>query len=166
MPEQKYGVLLNGGIKLHRRYFKEMCRLLGINCLYYSPRADKTWTGHGEILSQYNEPELVPVIFDEHPTQQTMKKIGWVSELTETPPIIHVAYDLHDLQQGAMFAIPSGLDDGKARLFRVTKITSGVIYPASIVCQLSPEWENSFSNTSYDYTHSSYNLLNREEDNR
>ena len=34
---EKYGLLLNSNIKLHRQYFREMCRLLGINVLYRAP---------------------------------------------------------------------------------------------------------------------------------
>lgn len=26
----KYGILLNSNIKLHRQYFREMCKLIGI----------------------------------------------------------------------------------------------------------------------------------------
>ena len=161
--QEKYGVLLNGGIKLHRNYFKEMCKLLGIVCLYYAPRPDKRWTTYAEIKSNYFDPVAVPTIFDEHPNQQTMKKMGWVSELQETSSIIHVPYDLHGIQQGALFAVPSGLDDGKARLFRVVRMRNSIIYPASISCEIVPEYENTYVQSNNDFEHSSLNLLNRED---
>lgn len=164
MDEQrKYGVLLNGGIKLHRKYFEEMCKLLGVMCLYYAPRPNKHWTTYAEIKSNYFDPILVGTIFDEHPTQQTLKKMGWVSELQENSSIIHVPYDLPNIQQGALFAVPSGLDDGKARLFRVIKMTTSIVYPASISCEIIPEYENLFDESLYDHSNSSFNLLNRED---
>lgn len=39
--EQKYGLLLNKDIKLHRRWFNELVKLLGIQVVYRAPRKDK-----------------------------------------------------------------------------------------------------------------------------
>ena len=44
METEKYGILLNKDIKLHRQYFKEMVRLIGIYVLYRAPKKDKTYT--------------------------------------------------------------------------------------------------------------------------
>lgn len=162
--EQKYGQLLNSNIKLHRQYFREMVKLLGIYVLYRAPKPDKSYTTYAELDNCFEEPLLVGCIFDEHPTQQTLKKMGWVSELQENASVIHVDYDLPSLQQGALFIIPSGLDDGKGRLFRVTRLTTSIVYPASITCEIVPEYEDTFvPETSYDYSRSSMNLLNDEE---
>ena len=81
MHAPKYGLLLNNDIKLHRGYFDEMIRLLGIQVIYRAPLPDKHYTTYAEIESNYAEPILVGCIFDEHPTQQTLKKMGWVAEL-------------------------------------------------------------------------------------
>lgn len=51
-------------------------------------------------------------------------------------------YDLEGLQVGALFSIPSGLDDGKNRLFRVISMQSIMVYPASIACEVAPEYED------------------------
>ena len=161
---QKYGLLLNGNnIKIHRRYFDEMVRLLGVQTIFRAPRPSKHWTTYAEIESNYYEPKLVGCILDEHPTQKTLKKMGWVSELQETSSIIHVPYDLEGLQKGALFVLPSGLDDGQGRLFRVETVSNIMIYPASIACELVPEFENTFNDSSYNHAHDSLNLLNREE---
>jgi hypothetical protein len=163
--EQKYGQLLNQNIKLTRQYFREMVKLLGIYVLYRPPYEGKNYTTYAEIDSNYESPILTGCIFDEHPTQQTLKKMGWVSELQEGSSIIHVDYDLPNLQQGALFIVPSGLDDGKGRLFRVVKLTNSIVYPASITCEIVPEYEDTYiPESSYDYSHSSFNLLNDEED--
>ena len=64
-----------------------------------------------------------------------------------------------------MFAIPTGVDNGKARLFRVSRMSNTMIYPASVTCELIPEYENTYSSAAKDYTRSSMNLLKDEEDN-
>lgn len=140
----EYGFLINKNTKLHRQWFKEMVKLIGIQVVYKAPKSDKAYTTYGEIESSYYDSEVVGCIFDEHPNQKTMRKIGWVSELVESASLISVPYDLHDLQVGALFVVPSGLDDGTGRLFRVTKLSTIMIYPASITCEIVPEYESVF----------------------
>ena len=38
--------------------------------------------------------------------------------------------------------MPSGLDDGKGRLFRVIGLSNIMIYPASITCEIALEYES------------------------
>lgn len=163
MEEQKYGILLNQDIKLYRIWFKQMCHLQGIKVIYRAPKQGKTYTSFTEISSNYQQPEVVGCIFEEHPTQKTMKKLGWDSELQTEESIISVPYDLHDIQVGALFIIPSGLDNTKGRLFRVTELSVGIVYPASITCKLVPEWEDAYTPTQNEFKHTSFNLLNSEE---
>ena len=158
-----YGLLLTKDIKLHRSWFKQMVRLIGINVIYRAPKPDKHYTTYAEIESNYEKPRLIGCIFDEHPEQQTFKKIGWAAELQESASIIHVPYDLEGLQQGALFIVPSGLDNATGRLFRVVKLSNIMIYPASIACQIVPEYENTYEKSQSDFKHSSFNLLNDEE---
>ena len=161
--DNRYGRLITPDIKLHRKWFDEMVRLIGIQVVYRAPRKDKHWTSFAEIESNYQPSIVIGCIFDEHPTQQTMKKIGWVSELQKDSSLIHIAYDIPDIQQGALFIVPSGLDDGKGRLFRCVKLTNSIVYPASIACEIVPEYEDTYQNTNNDFTHSSFNLLNEED---
>ena len=81
MQDNRYGSLLTPDIRIFRSYFEELVQLLGIQVIYRAPRPGKHYTGYTEIESNYYEPFSVGVIFDEHPDQQTLKKIGWVSEL-------------------------------------------------------------------------------------
>ena len=162
--ENKYGSLLNSNIKLHRQWFNEMVSLHGINVIYRAVKPGKKWTSYAEIDTNFEPPTLEGCIFDEHPTQQTLKKIGWASELQEGSSIIHVRYDLPSIQQGALFIVPSGLDDGKGRPFRVIKLTNGIVYPASITCEIVPEYENTFSSSLHNHSENSFTLLNEEED--
>ena len=159
---EKYGKLITPDIKLHRIYFSQMTDLIGIKVLYYAPRKDKTYTSYTEIVSNKEKPLVTGVIFEEHPSQQTLKKLGWVSELQENESIIHVPYDLPNIQQGAFFVIPSGIDCAEGRLFRVKRISNEIIYPASLSCAIVPEYEDTYSNAQKDYSHTSFNLLNEE----
>lgn len=161
--KNKYGLLLTPDIKLHRQYFKEMVKLHGINVLYRSLKSGCKWTNYGELEGNYNPPELIGCIFTEHPDQQTLKKIGWVSELQTSSSLIHVPYDINDLQVGCLFIVPSGLDDGKGRLFRCVTMSNIMVYPASITCEIVPEYENTFEDALTDYRDSSFTILNEEE---
>lgn len=161
--QQKYGKLLTPDIKLHRLYFNEMVKLLGIQVLYRAPRKDKHWTSYSEIESNYQEPIQLGCIFEEHPSQNTMKKRGWVSELQDNSSLIDIPYDTPDIQVGALFYVPSGLDDAKDRLFRCVKLTNSILYPSSITCEIVPEYENTYTSDTKNYEHSSFNLLNEEE---
>lgn len=158
---KKYGQLLTPDIKLHRRWFLEMVKLIGINVLYKAPKSSsKYYTQNAEIKSSYEDPILIGCIFDQHPTQQTLRKVGWMSELQEGSSLIHVQYDLPNLQQGALFIIPSGLDDGKGRVFRVVRITNSIVYPASIMCEIVPEYVDDFNEiTDYNYDPTDMNIL-------
>jgi hypothetical protein len=142
MPDlhNNYGLLLNKDIKLHRLYFKQMVKLLGINCQYRFPLTGKTYNLQGDLEANYSRPQTVGVIFQDHPDQKTLKKMGWVAELQEGSSIIHVPYDLEKLEVGALFEIPSGLDNAKPRLFRVISMQNIMVYPASIACEIAPEY--------------------------
>lgn len=164
MEENKYGILLGEDIKIFRQYFEELVSLIGIQVFYRAPLPGKSYTTYTEIESNYYEPIQVGCIFQDHPDQQTLKKMGWVSELQENSSIIHVPYDLPELQQGALFYLPSGLDNTSSRLFRVIKMQNIMMYPASISCEIVPEYENTFNKNQYDYTFSDFNLLTEEED--
>ena len=157
---EKYGLLLNQDIKLHRQWFIEMTQLIGINVIFRAPLPGKTYTTYGEINSFFNAPKVVGCIFEDHSDQKTMKKIGWVSELQEDASVIHVPYDLEGLQQGALFIVPSGIDTAIGRLFKVKQLSNRAIYPASIACEIVPEYENEFEPANLTFKESNFNLLN------
>ena len=184
-----YGMLLNQDIKLHRSWFKQMTKLIGITCQYKAPiininrikcqQCSKVFTfkdnevvekhiscpdcntknnienqiklntkefdKYGDLKAQYpKEGKPVGCIFQDHPDQKTLKKMGWVAELQEGSSIIHVPYDLENLQVGCLFEVPSGLDEAtdKPRLFRVISMQNIMVYPASIACEIAPEYED------------------------
>ena len=68
-----YGMLLNRDIKLHRIYFKQMVKLLGINCQYRFPLTGKTYNLQSE--------EILKILFS--------YINGTYNELTETEENIY-----------------------------------------------------------------------------
>ena len=160
----KYGLLVNDDIKLQRNYFSEMTKLIGINVIYRSPKPSKTYTTYAEIDSSYNKPILVGCIFDEHPNQYTMKKLGWLSEINTEAVLISVPYDLEGLQKGAIFIVPSGIDNAEGRLFMVDEMFTTMIYPSSVTCRLVPLYKDTNTPQQKNFTHSNFNLLNTEGD--
>ena len=51
-----YGILLNKNILLHRNYFNEMCKLIGIYVIYRAPYPGKHWTTYAELETNYDKP--------------------------------------------------------------------------------------------------------------
>lgn len=70
--------------------------------------------------------------------------MGWDAELQDGESIIHVPYDLQGLQVGCLFIVPSGIDCAKGRLFRVTELSNIMIYPASVMCKIVPQYEDDY----------------------
>ena len=115
---------IDKNIKLHRTWFKQMCSLIGINVDYYVP-LDKEYSEYGELHPDYRgRPMVVGCIYDEHPTQKTMRKLGWNAELADTSVVIHVPYDLKGLQAGCRFDLPAGIDGAPPRQFKVLRLSS------------------------------------------
>ena len=137
-----YGILISKDIKLHRTWFKQMVALHGINCKYYAPLENKEYDTYADLTTSYKLPITVGCLFEEHPNQKSLKKAGWVTELQENTSIIHIPYDLPDIQVGALFEVPSGIDTAKPRKFRVISISNIMIYPAAITCEIALEYQS------------------------
>lgn len=162
--EDNFGLLLHeSDIKLHRQYFQQMVKLLGIKVVYRAPKPGKHYTSFTEIETNYENPSIIGCIFQEHPSQSTMKKLGWVSEVQTESSLINVPYDTPGIQVGGLFIVPSGIDNTKGRLFRVVNMEVGIVYPASITCEIVPEWEDDFSITKETIARREFSLLSTEE---
>ena len=159
------GILYNEqNLKLQRIYFNQMLRMIGIKVLHYAPLPGKRYTTYAEIKTAFEEPVVTGCVFEEHPTQKTMKKLGWDSERQEDASLISVPYDLAHVQAGSLFALPSGIDNSEARLFRVVEMSTIILYPASITCKLVPEWANTARESQIvNFKTQDFNLLREEE---
>lgn len=160
MDKRDVGVLLNpNNIKLHRFHFNQTVKLIGIQAIYRAPMENKSWDGYGELDSFFYPPQKVGCLFTEHPNQKTLKKMGWVAELDERSSMIEVPYDLEKLQLGALFIIPSALDNAKGRVFKVLHMESVAVCPASILCEIAPVYENAFDRSQLQHEDNDMNLL-------
>lgn len=162
-----YGLLITKDIKLHRSWFKQMTALHGINCKYRAPLESKDLDIHGDLQTGYKPAILVGCLFEEHPDQKSLKRAGWVAELQEGSSIIHVPYDLPGLQAGALFDVPSGLDDGNSRTFRVISLSNIMVYPASISCEIALEYTSNDEARLIEIAHTQEDmpyLIDREDD--
>ena len=160
MEQNDIGILLREkNIKLQRHYFNETVKLIGIQCIYRAPLEGKSWNGNGELNAYYQPPIQVGILFEEHPTQRSLKKRGWVAELQENSSLIDVPYDLKDLQVGALFIIPSGLDNSKGRVFRVISLQNIAVFPVSITCEIAPVYESTFDRQQLQHEDNNMNIL-------
>lgn len=165
LSNNPYGLLhKQNDITIHRHYFKEMVSLLGVQCIYKAVKKNKHYSDHGELKSGYEEGVLTGCIFQEHPDVKTLKKLGWVTEISEESSIIHVPFDLDNVQVGALFIIPDTFNPKNGRVFRVVKMSSIMIYPASIACEIIPEIQNNFESSQFIYKNTDFNLLNTEDE--
>ena len=93
-----------------------------------------------------------------------MRKLGWNSELSEGLSVIHVPYNLQGLQAGCLFVVPSGIDNTKGRVFKVIRMSTISVYPASVACEIGPVFETSYEkSTTTDFKTTDFNLLNEED---
>ena len=73
---------------------------------------------------------------------------------------LSVPYDLPELQVGALFTIPAGIDEADDRLFRVAEMSNIALYPASITCRIMPEYETQVEKSELrDFKTTTFNLL-------
>lgn len=161
MEELDTGLLLNKeDIQLHRMWFTEFVSLHGIKVIFKKPVSTKHYDRYAELHDQVvTEGEIVGCIFEEHPAERSMRKLGWNSEDQKGNPVIHVPYDLQGLERGALFIIPSGLDNSQGRVFKVLEVSNIAIYPASIACLIGPVLESEFDPQKLDHSDKDFTVL-------
>ena len=65
-----------------------------------------------------------------------------------------------------MFILPGALDGAKGRVFKVISMETIGVYPASILCEIAPVYEDSFDRGKISHTDDDMNLLlNTPQDN-
>lgn len=166
MNNEDTGILLvESNIKLSRQFFEEFLRLHGLRVTYRAPRkGSKDYNMYGELDTNYEAPISVMCIYDEHPTQKTMRKIGWNTELADTSVVINVPYNMN-VETGGLFVIPAGLDKSEGRVFKVLRMSNIAVYPVSIACELGPMLVNNSQNNLVDnFQATNFNLLADESD--
>lgn len=132
------GMLIRNEALLQRRYFKEMCKLVGISCAYQWV-TNKEYTIHSEKNFKYSQPIRMNIILNENPTIETLNTYGWLSELGDTLPIIaHIPFDTPNLMVGCRIMLATIKGTDRPRLFDITRIGSNLEYPDSYTVALAP----------------------------
>lgn len=136
MSRRKESLIKSDALKM-RFYFREALRLYGIDCNYYEVMPETiSYNVNGEFSAKYKNPKPAQLIFDQVPKVSTLKKLGWATEQEDTQPLVHVDFDLPGIQIGCLFTIDDPLRPGKGRLFRITKMSVGIIYPMCVTAQV------------------------------
>ena len=160
MDNEHTGLLIHkSDVELHRGWFEEMCRLIGIQTIYKPPVDGKDYSLYGELNPDLQNAQLVWCIFEEHASQRTMRALGWNTEALESCPVIHVPYGLEGLQAGAVFIVQSGVDSNVGRVFKVLELANEAVYPASVACKLGPVLRSNFQEEDLDHDDNDFSVL-------
>lgn len=132
------GLLVTRDVLMQRKYFKEMCKLVGISCAYQWV-TKKEFTIHSEKNFEYSQPIRMDIILNENPTIDTLNTYGWLSELGDTLPLIaHLPFDTPELIIGCRITLATVEGTARPRIFDITKIGSNMEYPESYTVALAP----------------------------
>ena len=162
------GLLTNRDARLFRCFFKEMARLRGIR-VDYRYAVNTNTTIYAEFQCEYSAPIKMDIIFQENPSVNTLRRIGWVSENPEDKPYIAMLpFDAKNLDTNAVIDIPPiDVVKEKPRRFRVNTITSLVEYPDCWICTVAPVFNNEEvrddTSKNYNYMDTNYSIIDGEE---
>lgn len=126
-------------VDLGREYFKEACELYGVDIEYKYPIGNSE-DGQGEPNPiTYSPKELIRGVFEGTPKASTFKKLGWaVENQRDLPFLLHLPWDTKNLQRGCIVTFSGAMAGVPARSFLVTELTTALILPTRISCQITP----------------------------
>lgn len=143
------GLLVRQDSTIFRGYFSEMCKLRGIS-VGYQYIVKSNMTIHSEDNSIFSVPIRLDVIFDEQPSVDTLKKLGWVAELSEQQPvIINLPYNTPNLTVNARIIIETIDGINRPRVFKITKIQSDLEFPDCYTCAAVLVLDQSYQKNQY-----------------
>lgn len=143
------GLLVRDDSRIFRGYFSEMCKLHGISVAYqYVVKSDMTI--HSEDNSYLSSPIRIDILFDQQPSVDTLKRLGWVTELNTLQPIvINMPYNTPNLTVNARITIQSIDGTPRPRVFKITTIQSDLEYPDAYTCSVVPVADQSYQKNQY-----------------
>ena len=122
-----------------RDAFKETVRQLGVPFIYQYPLGNDIDSFAQPAPDSYSREIEVYGIFDGEPKLKTYKNLGWVVEKNDNLPfLIHVPFDTERIQKNALFKIKGQFTGIPDRLFQVTELSTALVCPDHIVCQIVP----------------------------
>lgn len=122
-----------------REQFKETVKQLGVRFTYQYPLGNNVDDFAQPAPDGYSCELEVYGIFDGEPKLKTYRNLGWVVEKNDNLPfLIHIPFDTEHIQKGALFKTAGQLTGIEARIFQVTELTTELVCPDHIVCQIVP----------------------------
>lgn len=131
-------------IEYLRRQFKFAVEQIGVQFMYRYPL--------NNAIDVFNQPapdgysERIPIygVFEGEPKLKTYRNLGWVVEKSDNLPfLIHIPFDTPHIQRGCLFEIDGQITSIESRLFQVTELSTGLVCPDHIICQIVPLVGNS-----------------------
>ena len=122
-----------------REQFNETVKQLGVPFIYQYPLGNNLDDFAQPAPDGYSVELEVYGLFDGEPKLKTYRNLGWVVEKGDNPPfLLHIPFDTPHIQKGALFKISGQFTGIEARVFQVTELTTGLVCPDHIVCQIVP----------------------------
>lgn len=122
-----------------RSQFKEAVKQLGVPFRYQFPLGNNLDDFAQPAPDGYSNELEIYGIFDGEPKLKTYRNLGWVVEKSDNLPfLIHIPFDTPNIQKGALFKTSGQITGIKERVFQVTELTTGLVCPDHIVCQIVP----------------------------
>lgn len=131
-------------IEYLRRQFRFAVEQIGVQFMYRYPL--------NNAIDVFNQPapdgysERIPVygVFEGEPKLKTYRNLGCVVEKSDNLPfLIHIPFDTPHIQRGCLFEIDGQITSIESRLFQVTELSTGLVCPDHIICQIVPLVGNS-----------------------
>lgn len=133
------GLILEREVEYLRRQFNETVKQLGVCFKYQYPLGNDLDTFSQPAPDGYSREIEVYGIFDGEPKLKTYRNLGWVVEKSDNLPfLIHIPFDTEHIQKGALFKISGQMTGIQERIFQVTELSTGLVCPDHIVCQIVP----------------------------
>ena len=130
--------ILQNDLTIYRQWASEELDLYGVSAEYYQLKPNHSWTVAGELAANYFDPRPIKLFFDQVPKISTLKKLGWVTELDQQASLVNILFTTPGIAVGCLFNIKDPLTPDSGRLFRVTKLQTGILYPSYVTCQIVP----------------------------
>lgn len=126
-------------VDLGREYFEEACELYGIDIQYRYPLGNSENIQGEPSPINYSPIENIRGIFEGSPKASTFKKLGWaVENIRDLPFLLHLPWSTKNLQRGCVVTFSGALSGVPTRTFLVTELTTALILPSKITCQITP----------------------------
>lgn len=108
---------------------------------------------------QLSNPIRMDIIFNENPSVDTLRKMGWVSEINNQRPIIaQLPFDAPNLSRYSRIIIPPFVEiRSRCRVFQVTAMQTLLEYPDCWTVSLVPVFDSYKEDN--DYVESNINYI-------